>query len=52
MNCLNCGGRLTCGCQKKVASDGKQVCSQCKDSYEKKLELLKIAALDTNKLKT
>lgn len=38
MNCQNCGSRLSCGCQKKTASDGKQVCANCIDSYEQKLK--------------
>ena len=35
--CLNCGTKLSCGCQKRVASDGVQVCSACLDAYERKL---------------
>lgn len=38
MNCLNCNAKLTCGCQKKTASDGKQVCSSCIQFYEAKLK--------------
>jgi len=38
MNCPNCGKRITCGCQKKVASDGKQVCTMCKTTYEQSLK--------------
>ena len=38
MNCQNCTRKLSCGCQKKTASDGKQVCSQCIQDYEKKLK--------------
>ena len=37
MNCLNCNATLTCGCQKRTASDGKQVCSNCLTSYERDL---------------
>jgi hypothetical protein len=37
MNCSNCRAALSCGCQKRVASDGKQVCSSCIDAYERKL---------------
>ena len=32
--CPNCGRLITCGCQKRTASDGKQVCSACLQQYE------------------
>lgn len=35
MNCPNCNAQITCGCQKRVASDGKQVCTNCIAIYEK-----------------
>jgi len=35
MNCPNCNTALSCGCQKRVASDGKQVCSSCLNAYER-----------------
>lgn len=31
--CPNCGSNLTCGCQKRVANDGKSVCTMCINSY-------------------
>ena len=34
MNCPNCGKALKCGCEKRVASDGKQVCTSCMPAYE------------------
>lgn len=37
MNCQNCATVITCGCQKRVASDGRQVCSSCIQQYENKL---------------
>jgi hypothetical protein len=37
MNCPNCNATITCGCQKRTASDGVQVCSSCIDAYERKL---------------
>jgi hypothetical protein len=52
MNCLNCGSKLTCGCQKKTASDGKQVCSSCLQSYETALNVEKEQKLETLKLYT
>jgi hypothetical protein len=36
--CLNCKARITCGCQKRTASNGQQVCSSCLASYEAKLK--------------
>jgi hypothetical protein len=38
MNCSNCNLPLSCGCQKRTASDGKQVCSNCLNAYENKLK--------------
>jgi DNA-directed RNA polymerase subunit M/transcription elongation factor TFIIS len=37
MNCPNCNSALSCSCQKRTASDGKQVCSSCLPAYEKTL---------------
>ena len=34
MNCSNCGTELSCGCQKKVATDGQKVCTHCIANYE------------------
>jgi hypothetical protein len=36
-NCSNCGAVITCGCQRKTASDGKQGCAQCIPKYEQAL---------------
>jgi len=33
-NCPNCKTRLTCGCQKRTASNKAQVCSNCISKYE------------------
>ena len=27
--CLNCGSRITCGCQKRTAVDGTSACRKC-----------------------
>ena len=35
--CTNCGNTLSCGCQKRTASDGKAVCTNCITKYENKL---------------
>lgn len=32
--CSNCKKNLSCGCQKKKASDGTSVCASCITSYE------------------
>lgn len=37
-NCLNCKKTLSCGCQKRTASDGKSVCSTCLQGYEARLK--------------
>lgn len=39
--CQNCKSKLSCGCQKRTASDGAQVCSSCITSYESNLKILK-----------
>lgn len=38
MACSNCGAKLSCGCQKRRASDGKQCCSNCIGSYENSIQ--------------
>jgi transcription elongation factor Elf1 len=36
--CPNCKNKMSCGCQKRQASDGKTVCSQCASNYEAQLK--------------
>jgi hypothetical protein len=36
--CSNCKKNLSCGCQKRKASDGNSVCSNCLTSYETSLK--------------
>lgn len=36
--CSNCGKALSCGCQRRTASDKRQVCSSCIAAYEAKLK--------------
>jgi len=36
--CSNCSKVLSCGCQRRTASDKKQVCSSCAEAYEEKLK--------------
>ena len=37
MKCPNCNSTLSCGCQRRQASDGKGCCSSCIAAYEQKL---------------
>lgn len=32
--CPNCKSKLSCGCQKRIASNGATVCTMCLASYE------------------
>lgn len=41
-SCSNCGTVLSCGCQKRVASDGSLCCDGCIQSYEQKLIATKV----------
>jgi len=36
--CPNCKKKLSCGCQKRKASNGREVCSNCLTSYEEQLK--------------
>ena len=37
MNCPNCNTLITCGCQRRTASDGKQTCTSCLAAYQNKI---------------
>ena len=37
MKCNNCGAKLSCGCQRKTAKDGKSCCTNCVNKYNKTL---------------
>jgi hypothetical protein len=39
MNCQNCGSKLSCGCQKRIASNGREVCGTCVTNFENQLKL-------------
>jgi hypothetical protein len=39
--CPNCKAKMSCGCQKRTASNGQQVCSNCLGKYEAQLKLNK-----------
>ncbi len=53
MNCSNCNARMSCGCQKRRASDGTACCSSCLAFYEKGLQanktITKLPTTTTNK---
>lgn len=38
--CPNCKANLSCGCQKRVATNGAQVCSNCVSSYNASLNIV------------
>ena len=42
--CPNCKNKMSCGCQKRTAKDGKTVCSKCITSYEVELKQRKTLA--------
>ena len=42
--CTNCKKSLSCGCQRKKASDGTMVCAHCITAYEAAIK--KIATVD------
>lgn len=35
--CPNCKNGITCGCQRRTASDNKQCCTKCLAAYEQEL---------------
>ena len=41
MNCTNCQTKMSCGCQKRVATNGVSTCSSCLAKYEAKLKVNK-----------
>jgi hypothetical protein len=40
--CTNCGAVLSCGCQRRTASDGTLCCDQCIQKYEQHLVAIKV----------
>lgn len=36
--CPNCKSTLSCGCQRRTASDGTAVCGSCLSTYEARLQ--------------
>jgi hypothetical protein len=55
MTCKNCGNKMSCGCQKRVASNGTHVCSNCIIAYEASIknqgnpQQINITAVTANK---
>ena len=41
--CLNCGARMSCGCQRRTAVNGTSACSACVDALNAKLTAEKLA---------
>lgn len=39
--CPNCGAYISCGCQRRTATDSKVVCQNCLESYEQQLAVKK-----------
>lgn len=48
MNCTNCGAKLSCGCQKRTASDGRAVCGSCISAYELNINKIKVDTSPAN----
>jgi len=40
-SCPNCGATLSCGCQRRQASNGASACSSCLSALEAKIKVLK-----------
>jgi len=43
-SCLNCGAKMSCGCQRRTAVNGTAACSSCVDALNAKLNAEKAAA--------
>lgn len=43
MACSNCGAPMNCGCQQKIASDGRSCCNNCIHAYENKIAAENVA---------
>jgi len=47
LQCSNCGAQLTCGCQKKIATDGRSVCANCVNAYNAKIHQQNLTKIST-----
>jgi len=45
--CSNCNKQLSCGCQRRNASNGVQVCTNCLSSYESKIQIINQPSVNT-----
>ena len=45
--CSNCNKQLSCGCQRRNASNGVQVCTNCLSSYESKIQIINQPSVST-----
>ena len=45
--CSNCNQKLSCGCQKRNASNGVQVCTNCLSSYESQIKIINQPSIST-----
>ncbi len=45
--CNNCGSRLSCGCQRRTAKDGKACCSGCVAAYNVSIKLKQESTTNT-----
>ena len=45
--CPNCNARLSCGCQRRQASNGASACSSCVGALEEKIKSQKLATPTT-----
>jgi len=41
--CENCGVNISCGCQKRKASNGTPACSSCLNTLESKIKIINTA---------
>jgi hypothetical protein len=48
-SCANCGARLSCGCQRRQASNGASACTNCLTSLEAKIAVLQQATTTPTK---
>ena len=46
-SCPNCNARLSCGCQKRQASNGTAACTNCLASIEANIKVVKEATPTT-----
>ena len=45
--CSNCKKQLSCGCQRRNASNGVQVCTNCLNSYESQIKIINQPSVST-----